>query len=756
MCGRGAAVILASLLVASGGQTFSDAKSVRVQVRLRGPSLSTATPEVAIVIRPASAPDEPATLPRRIDVPSSREIEVPLEPGAWRLRAEAKGFWGAEAVVEAGEDQAPVVLTLWATGTLSGTVSSTSVKSRPRELWVTFQPAPEDDSGLPPGEVSCPVTRGAWACELPAGKLDFRLGVKGFVPHYRWDVFVRPREALRLGQLTLAPGASLSGFMRPSPRVVFSGCRVELTGLDGRPILVPERERKPRQDPVYRSTPDGRGFFQIGPIPPGEYRMVATCDRRRSIAGAAAVVKPGSESRLPDFLTLAEPAALDVSIAPPRDPWGGEWLVEVEPLLDELGLDRLRKACAKGRAGLEGLSAGDYWITVMSSRGEKWLGQEIRIEEGSGPLALELALVKVEGTVKLGTQPLAASLSFGGIYGAVSIPFRSDESGRFTGFLPKAGAWEVDVTADDPPVTRRFRGVDVQASEAAGHASVEIVLEDAKVTGEVVDEDGRPLARALVRLIPAQPGRAESEIVRSTDAMGRFECRGLPKGKLLLTAETSEASVPQPVEVLLSDEPLEVRLVARKTLELHGRLLSAEGGAPLAGGRVEARPRVGFFIYPLHTRTDAEGRFRLQGVPADVEQLQITAGAPGHVLRTFPVSVPTDRLLTLVLEKGGGGSLVFELPKDWNLRDPNGPNLFLVHSGAAWSLNSLGADWAPLQGVLNSHPRRTVVPQMPAGEYEACQTTTSLALLAIRPAGPCLTGTLQPGGELTFAIRPQS
>jgi hypothetical protein len=59
--------------------------------------------------------------------------------------------------------------------------------------------------------------------------------------------------------------------------------------------------------------------------------------------------------------------------------------------------------------------------------------------------------------VKLGKDPLTATLWFGGRYGNSAVKMESGRDGKFHGILPHDGSWIVDVTSTDPNFSTRTK-----------------------------------------------------------------------------------------------------------------------------------------------------------------------------------------------------------------------------------------------------------------------------------------------------------
>lgn len=163
--------------------------------------------------------------------------------------------------------------------------------------------------------------------------------------------------------------------------------------------------------------------------------------------------------------------------------------------------------------------------------------------------------------------------------------------------------------------------------------------EAVKVRGRVVGEDGKPIAGVKVGLSRELFGKAVDEPWRSsgakvppvTDADGRFQIAGIHPGSRVAVyvnkpgfagAWSVRRDVKKSEDLQLPDLVLKP---ARR--ELTGKVVDQEG-MPVHDARV--------YVYDIgftETRTDANGRFRLRGVPAAVMFLR--ANAPdfrtGHV-----------------------------------------------------------------------------------------------------------------------------
>lgn len=356
-------------------------------------------------------------------------------------------------------------------------------------------------------------------------------------------------------------------------------------------------------------------------------------------------------------------------------------------------------------------------------------------------------------------EPLAASLSFGGRSGAVSIAAESDAEGRFTAQLAREGEWDVDVVASEPKIFRRLRKVPVSREPGTSRAWVEIELADTVLEGEVVDEAGTavPEAAVLVLVFPA----VEMPSTVRTDENGHFELRGFEPGAFRLEARAKGKfgqRTSETVEVHIDEEKsrAEVKLVVRDVLEIRGRVVGS-GGSGVPGASILARPVLTTGVAPLippQTMTDVAGGFVLSFSPG-VSQADTTIIARGFLLTRRQLSVDPSQEWNVLLEpatNGGELKLVFPQPIGDGFEGKSHP--FVVHDGTIdYDLGLLGR-WAYTNGVQPTKGA-LIAPAMPAGSYALCRSLPRSPEEKegnSPPGGECVSGFLAPEGELSLEL----
>ncbi|MBI4604479.1 MAG: carboxypeptidase regulatory-like domain-containing protein [Planctomycetes bacterium] len=149
------------------------------------------------------------------------------------------------------------------------------------------------------------------------------------------------------------------------------------------------------------------------------------------------------------------------------------------------------------------------------------------------------------------------------------------------------------------------------------------------ISGTVRGPDGAPIAGAKVFASPAKPnilgmGAVVNDFLTSrttahTGAGGDFRLAGLAKGRYKLIASAAGFAPGVKAGAEAGGEPVTIDLAPGRTVT--GRVVTAGGGEPIAGAKVQAGEARG--------RTDAEGRFRLEGVAPRDRRLDPFSGGGG-------------------------------------------------------------------------------------------------------------------------------
>jgi hypothetical protein len=590
--------------------------------------------------------------------------------------------------------------------------------------------------------------KGQWRCTVPAGFLDLSFRVDRFVPQYKWGVRVEAGKILDVGGIELKRGSSLAGWITTEEGTFdASRCRVRLTHATaaGNPDLLTARLQKAGNE--GRASKDG--FFQIEGVEPGSYVLKVEHPGYATATVTAMEVWPGSETQLKQVVLLRRPLALELAIDPPRDWLDRPWQAEVTREAD-FSLSLESSPTFSGAATREGIvkvlgqSPGRFLVEIRDSLGNRFYSEKNLRFEGpeDARRSIALRLITVRGTVRLGKEPVAATLWFGGRYGSQRVEMTSNEEGSFQGVLPKEGSWRVEVAAVEPVIDTEA-SVDVKA-DRNDVASVELLLPDTLLSGRVLDEANRPVPGSHVTLLGA-----EARLAVSTGDGGLFELRAVPEGRLVLSARASAAegsltSDEVMVEVAQGIPVGPVDLVLRRMESITGRVESLRG--PVAGAAVSLAPRLPPMGLSQTTYSEMDGRFSSR-VPAGTQTALAIVSAPGRALKAFEIPVSSDTTVLFVPEEGGELKVVLPFSPE----DPQGHSFapIVMQNGLPLPLRDLSR-WAAGHGSKPSEENVLHIPRLAAGEYRVCLISVAVGEPATE--SKCAEGSLSEGGTLVLNL----
>lgn len=186
---------------------------------------------------------------------------------------------------------------------------------------------------------------------------------------------------------------------------------------------------------------------------------------------------------------------------------------------------------------------------------------------------------------------------------------------------------------------------------------MEVLEPGVTVAGRVLDEGGKPVADAEVR-VETFPGVAFGAPSAVSDAQGHFAIADQPRaGELRLHARGENLVSVGPTTVILPPAgPVELRV--RRARVLEGRVVDGRDAEPVTGAQVVATKgvvRYGFSSYtPAGQAESAEdGSFRIAGL--DLGTLTLLVRAPGFKEAVLDVTIADEgppRPVTVVLKRG--------------------------------------------------------------------------------------------------------
>ncbi len=651
-------------------------------------------------------------------IPGESELSLPV--GLYQFSIEGGSCFVAPRVEAVSGPRADVELRAFLPATVSGGLLVDRGVRLPAAVEVTAQyPGVPELSAV---AARCPVNgQGQWQCRLARGSPDLRLQAPGFASIFYWGADAT-REANQVEARRLAPGSSVVGRVETADRLPAAPAEALLKYAAGSGASAQSRERSAL---TGRAVPiDKRGWFQFQAVESGVYELVVSKQGYSSVTVAPLTVSRSGEVELQDAIRLARPIRFSIQIEPAADPYGAPWnLTLLEPTTDPVVWRNVavRRVDRAGAAVFSGLAPGRFKCSIGLGGQAVFSTTELAVSEDGEAVQIEVPVVSVLGTVALGKEPLAADLAFIG-KGISRIPFASGPDGRFTGYLPRSGRYNVAVSAPDRRLRREVKGIEVRADPASGAADVEIVLPTKRLAGRVSDEGGQPVPGAVVFLVGSN---RQMDSVK-TDADGAFEFQALPAGRLLLWAEAAGVqsetrSVTLPAE---ADGLEDVELVLRAPAILRGRVTQSGDAVPGASVLAFARragdlPMSMLPAVPSAT-SDLDGSFTLD-LPRDTHQVDLVVLSPGRALavRSVPLPAEGEALVELSPEAGALELLGLE---NLDLDDPGAALPVLLHRGAVLDQTLLTL-WRRLNSNPASAGAGATIPSLEPGTYLACALT---------------------------------
>lgn len=709
---------------------------------------------VVVRLIPQKAAAAPKPLSTSLPVPGEAVLDVP-GGSTWQVVLAATGLWSAPQWIASvpGASEQVVLLKLFPSAKVTGILKrAPGMRTLSTvDLRLESSPGASLKTKPPATTLQCPVHRERFECAVPAAQLDLQVRASGFIPAYLWDVEVQGDQIKDLGTFPLKVGASAVGWVRGLDAKGVAGALVRLEpqrlGLPSEPARAEGLKAM-----GLESKTNERGFFQIVEAVPGMAAVSATKEGFARVKRSGIEIRPGLEAQILDPLILTCPLALRVALEPPVSPSASPWRVTVErrdadEILPEGPVFR-GVASPEGTWEQQGLEAGRYIVSVKDGE-TAFLSEAVELTPERTAFHFSLPGVRIVGHVRIGKEPLEATVWFVGRSAMRRARFESDPKGSFAGLLPDEGSWDVDLVSEKAGLKLKLDPVEVRKPAGKSYAVVEIKVPDTRLRGRVVDEHGKAVPRASVRL--TSPRKRPSGV--STDTAGEFEVRGLAPGPTYVFAEEGDRET----EWLLAqveeerDTP-ELRLVLRNRLTVQGRVTSPRG--PVAGARILA-------VAPLNEAgaagggeafTGAAGEFTVQ-LPGGSQLIHLSVVAPGYPIRMLVVPLGEEPVVEIPLELIGG-TLVFDLGSR-TLDDVLGAGAgLLAHAGSFVPLGG-AARWARLLRAEQRDPHRLVLPNMESGDYMLCLGAEAQAAVPRGkepPALQCSQGSLAPLQELVLSL----
>ena len=566
------------------------------------------------------------------------EVRLPAA-GEARLRVAADAGH-AELVVKPPRERAPdeppdtsspLVVSLAPAGTLAGRVLAEPGRQpiAGARVWV----------GWRPDLATTTDARGAFVLPLdPAATPDGdRLIVAAAAAHQRrWERFERHvEEAL----LLLTPQAAIAGRVVDSAGEPVAGARLQAASQIGwTPSHFPA---------IGRAVSGADGRFHLPGLDPGATHRLRVDHPLHApaeldvAAPAAGVTRSGVEvvldpgTRAFGVVFGADGAPLAGATAELRPMRGSEPIFRPRPLLRDESRAPAATSDGEGRFAIEHVVPGRYdlWVAAAGHAPLRVPGVEVPAPPEAGDLG-SVSLqpgAEVAGRVRDADGAAIAGAEVRGVYRDAFSWGGEDEPPT-----TKTGADGRFVLADLAPGQRLdllvgaegFVEETVVGVVAPPERPVEVELtRAATLAGRVVDGFGVGVPGARVHAeAEGSEGRGRLRPPRSRMAAveedGSFVLEGVPTGAVRVIAGAEDFQDPEPLRLeLAAGERREgIRIELARGGALAGRVTGPDG-QPIADATVQAAP--GQRAMPGHqARTDAEGRYRIGGLPPGLVQVR--------------------------------------------------------------------------------------------------------------------------------------
>jgi protocatechuate 3,4-dioxygenase beta subunit len=584
-------------------------------------------------------------------------IGIPCH-GELRASVEASDGRGADVRLRAAADAAPLEVTLEAPERHGGRVIDGETRDPLAGAFVWF----DDD----PAGFARTDAKGTYALARRGRPPLLRAAAVGHLPSTSGPVFA------------LQPTATLAGSVVDDEGRAVAGADVR---IDQDAPEVPIRFGVRPEGLAAHTASRANGAFRIDVLPRRAYMLHVA---RTGYAPASLVVEKlapaatksglrivlsrgrSANGRVVEKKTSAPVAGAELRLMSSSRAAVPRWARGGDDAAEEAAFTAV--SSSDGSYRFEHLPPGKFDLSVTASgyAPQRVPGLEVSAAQAAtfGLVSLERGAIVEGEVVDRGGQPLAGATVFvhppgaAGARGDAVLRFASEAEETRQGVSGADGSFTVrgltpGATAE---VTVRREGFVTQTVthvELPPAAPLRIVLEpSARVSGRVVDDRGEPIAGATVTVRApdaALPVGLEGRLVE-TDVAGTFVLLDLAAGPIAISAMARNhlSSEPLLLDLGARADVQDVELTLRRGATIEGVVLTSSGQPATA-----ARVTLNSGITPERmlereiagsARTDGEGRYRLEGIPAGPQALSASQEGYRTAIRDLVVQPGANQL----------------------------------------------------------------------------------------------------------------